>query len=134
LKKILFIIVLLFAIATPVEYFAQEGGKKREKKTGRRGDFHLDRWRSQGHADKFARGSSGRRNIFSKLFKKDKPAWRYRVTGSPRSNFRDNQFLFTRTRTKGKMENANIQSKQNMHRARNRVRGNDVFKRKKYKR
>src|SRR4051812_34202668 len=60
LKKILFIILLLSGIGLSEVSYAQTGGRKRETRGKRRGNFRLTQWKSQGHADAFARGNNGR--------------------------------------------------------------------------
>jgi hypothetical protein len=133
LKKLFIIIVLLFGLGTSTNYYSQTGGKKRERKAKRRGNFILTQYKSRGHADEFARGNSGRRSRLSRLFRKDRPAWVYRSSGSRRSAYKANQFLLTRSRTKGKIENADFLDRQNSERARSRVRGNKVFRFRKYR-
>jgi hypothetical protein len=115
------------------DYYAQTGGKKREKRGKKRGNFVLTQYKSHGHADEFARGNSGRRSRFARLFKKKRSSWVYKSSGSRRSAFRANQFLLTRSRTKGKIENADFLDKQNSERARTRIKGNRAFRFKKYK-
>ena len=117
------------------DFYAQTGGKKSEKrqrKGKRRGNFILTQYKSHGHADDFARGSSGRRGRFAKLFRKSRPSWEYKSAGSRRSHRRDNRDLLTRERSKGRVENADFQSRQNTGRAKRRDHGNKSFKRKKY--
>jgi hypothetical protein len=136
LKKIFIIIVLLLGIGFSETAYAQTGGRKHEKykrKGARRGNFHLTQYKSRGHADDFARGR-GRKGLFARLFKKDRPAWVYRSSGSRKSHFRDNQYLFTRERSKGKIENDQINTRQNAERSKNRVKGNRAFRFRKYKR
>jgi hypothetical protein len=116
------------------EYYSQTGGKKHERRGKRRGNFILTQYKSHGHADKFARGSSGRKGRFARLFKKKKKSsWVYRSSGSRRSAFRANQYLLTRTRSKGKIENAQVLDQQNSSRSKSRVYGNKSFKSKRYK-
>lgn len=137
LKKVVVILVLLLGIGVSNALYSQEGGKKKEKyarKGAKRGNFHLTQYKSRGHADEFARGS-GRKGIFSRLFKKkDSPTWVNKSSGSKRSHYKANRYLFTRDRSKGKAENEQITTKQNAERERNRDRGNKTFKFKKYRR
>jgi hypothetical protein len=133
LKRIVLILMLLLTPAAALETFSQTGGKKREGKTKRRGEFHLFQYKSKGHADEFARGNSGRRGLWARLFRKETPAWQYRKSGSARSNYKENRFLFFRFRSKGRDENAMTTDRQNKDRARKREHGNRVFKFKKYK-
>lgn len=119
------------------DFYAQTGGKKSEKrqrKGKRRGNFILTQYKSHGHADKFARGNSGRRGRLARLFsKKKESSWVYKSSGSRRSAYRANQFLLTRTRSKGKIENADMLDRQNAQRSKSRVKGNKAFRSKKYK-
>lgn len=116
------------------EFYAQSGGRKTEKKvkTKKRGNHVLTQYKSHGHADDFARGNNGRRGRFARLFNKKQPAWESK-TSTRRSAYRANQFLLTRSRTKGKNENAATQDRQNSSRSKSRVKGNKSFKSKKYK-
>lgn len=136
MKKFFIILVLLLGTAISTEYCAQIGGRKKEKKVKvkRRGDHVLTQYKSHGHADEFARGSSGRRGRLSRLFRKDRPAWVYKSSGSKRSAWRANQFLLTRSRSKGKIENADFLDRQNSGRSKTRVHGNRAFRFKKYNR
>ncbi len=111
-------------------YMAQTGGRKRERRSHHRGSL-FKRTKSGGHADQFAKGT-GRRGLFARLFKKEKPSWTNHRSGSRRSHHRDNRSLFGRYRTKGKQYNADTQDRQNRERSRKRIRGNKVFSRKKY--
>lgn len=124
---------LLFFVA-PDDISAQSGGRKREPKAKKRGNVVLRQYKSRGHADEFAKGNSGRRGRLSRLFRKDRPAWQYRKSGSARSNQKENRFLFGWNRTKGKQENVQKLERQNRERAKNRERGNNVFKSRKHKR
>lgn len=135
LKKLLIIILLLAGIGISNDFHAQSGGRKREKKikTKKRGNSVLTQYKSRGHADDFAK-SRGRRGVFARLFKKDQPAWKYKSSGSKKSHFRDNQFLFARNRTKGKVENAQTLDRQNSERSKRRVKGSKSFKSRRYKR
>ncbi len=118
-------------MAVSTEYTAQSGGRKRERAGKSRAKF--SRKKSAGHADDFAR-SGGRRGIFARLFRKERPAWIYNSSGSRKSNYKENRFLFSRHRTPGKVESHNYLDKQNRKRAGKRERGNHTFKSKKYKR
>lgn len=136
LKRLFIILLLLLGTAVSTEYAAQIGGKKKEKKikVKRRGDHVLTQYKSHGHADEFARGSSGRRGRIARLFHKDRPAWVYKSSGSRRSAYRANQFLLTRSRTKGKIESSEFLDRQNSARAKSRNHGNRSFRFKKYNR
>jgi hypothetical protein len=132
-KKLLLILCISLGIGAMDAGYAQAGGKKREGRK-RRGDFVLFQYKSRGHADEFARGSVGRRTIWSKLFRRDRSGWRYRKSGSARSNYKENRFLFFRFKSPGREENAITTDRQNKERTRKREHGNRVFKFKKYKR
>lgn len=127
--------MLLLGTAVSTGYYAQTGGKKREKrvKTKRRGNHILTQYKSHGHADEFARGNNGRRSRLARLFGRKQSSWVYKSSGSKRSAYRENQFLLTRNRSRGKIENAQILDRQNSHRSKNRVKGNRAFRFKKYK-
>ena len=131
IKRLLFILCLLtiWSLTT----YGQTGGARRERKVKSKGAKVLGGAKSKGHADEFARGNSGRRGRLSRLFRSDRPAWQYRKSGSKRTNYRDNKDLFTRQRSKGKIENDTYQERENRNRARHREHGNKVFKKKKYK-
>ena len=133
--RIILVFAFVAALAVPDATYAQTGGRKREGGVKKKTTFSLfKRNKSKGHADEFARGNSGRRTFWSKLFRKDRPAWQYRKSGSVRTNHKENRFLFFRFRSKGREENAMTQDRQNRTRARNREHGNRVFRFKKYKR
>ena len=130
----LFTLVLLMLTGLSTELYGQSGGRKRERKTRRHGSAVLRQSKSRGHADEFAKGNSGRRGRLSRIFKKDKPAWQYRKSGSARSNQKENRFLFSRHRSKGRQENAVKTERKRKERTKNRERGNDTFSAKKHKR
>lgn len=135
MKKILLILLFLTGLGFSGTCYAQEGGRKHEKKakTKKRGNHILTQYKSHGHADDFARGSSGRHGKFYRLFHKPKSSWTNRSTNA-RSNTRENRSLFARFWTKGKSENADIQAHQSTDRSRNRDHGSKSFKRRKYNR
>jgi hypothetical protein len=134
LKKLVLFLFLLLALVLPSAMDAQTGGKKRERKAKKRGSLVLTQYKSRGHADEFARGNSGRRGLFARLFKRDRPAWQNRTTGSSRSNYKENKYLFSWNRTKGKGENTATIDRQKRERLKNRERGNATFKERKHKR
>ncbi len=117
--------------AFSVDLHAQSGGRKREGSVKRKRSSGV---KSKGNADEFARGNSGRRGRFARLFKKDKPAWQYKSSGSARSHQRENRFLFKWTRSKGRAENAATQERQKKIRNKERIRGNRAFRFRKHKR
>jgi hypothetical protein len=125
---------LAFSLALPVAMEAQTGGKKREGRVKKRGNFKLTQYKSRGHADEFARGSAGRKGLFARLFKKDRPAWQNHTTGSPRTNYKENKYLFSWNRTRGKQQNVSTIDRQKRERIRNRDRGNESFRSRKHKR
>ena len=134
IRNLLMLFLVVFTLTLPVTINAQTGGKKREGKVKKRGNFKLTQYKSRGHADEFARGSAGRKGLFARLFKKDRPAWQYRTSGSSRSNYKENKYLFSWNRTRGKQQNVTTTDRQKKERARNRERGNDTFKSRKHKR
>lgn len=131
MRKLLVILVLLAGIGITNEVYAQTGGRKREHRNQRRSGSIFKRQRSAGNADKFARGA-GRKSFLARLFKKDRPAWVYHSTNPGRTQNREQRYLFSRFRTKGKRYKDGIQAKQNAERSRRRVRGNSVFHHRKY--
>jgi len=132
LKKILIIFFLLGGILISTDYVAQTGGKQREgAATRKRAKFSFKRKKSAGNADKFAR-SKGRKGLFSRLFKKDQPAWVYRNSGTKKSNWKENRFLFSRHRSQGKIDNGIYQEKEKSKRSRRRDRGNESFSKRKH--
>jgi hypothetical protein len=136
LRKYLILLFLLFGLGVSAVY-AQSGGKKREKysrKGPRRGNYLHKQYHSAGHADEFARHSKGRMNKFTRLFYKTKPSWHYHTSGSVRSANKANKFLFTRYRTKGKIENSDELYILKRLRDRQRVHGSESSRRpRKYK-
>ncbi|HQQ93158.1 MAG TPA: hypothetical protein PLQ93_01280 [Bacteroidia bacterium] len=110
---------------------AQSGGRKREGKSRAKKTWNWKKQKSMGHADEFAH-SSGRRSRWSRLFRKEKPAWVYKSSGSRRSQHKANRYLFKRHQTEGRELDQQSLDKQNKKRARRRDRGNESFKRKKY--
>ena len=131
LKKLVLILTLFFGLICSNNYVAQSGGRKREHKNQRGGGSIFKRSHSEGNADKFARGA-GRKGLFARLFKKDRPSWVYHSTKSGKAQKRETRRLFTRFRTKGRVYNEQILAKQNSDRARKRVRGNGSFNKRKY--
>jgi hypothetical protein len=125
----------MLATSLSMQCYGQSGGRKTERKikTKKRGNHILTQYKSHGHADKFAKGNSGRRGRLSRLFGKKHTSWVYKSSGSRRSTYRANQFLLTRSRSQGKIENANVLDKQNSTRSKKRVHGNKTFRSKKYK-
>ncbi len=123
---------LLLSLLCSATVYAQSGGRKREKKAKTKGSVVLKRPKSKGHADEFARGNSGRRSRLSRLFKKDKPAWTYKSSGSRRNQYKANRYLFKRDRSEGHVDNEETLKRQNKKRAKKRDRGNQSFKSKKY--
>jgi len=133
LKRIVLIAIILLGISFSTDFYAQTGGKKHERRGKKRGNFVLTQYKSHGNADKFARGNSGRRSRFSKLFKKKHSSWVYKSAGSKRSAYKANQYLLTRARTTGKVENSDFLDHQNSIRSKSRVKGNTAFRSRKYK-
>jgi hypothetical protein len=136
LKKAVIIFLLLFGVGFSYTLEAQSGGKKREKRvrTKKRGNSILTQYKSHGHADEFARGSSGRHSKIYRLFHKPKPAWQYKSSGSRRSHNSDNRDLFSRERSKGRVDNEGSQMRQGRDRSRRRDHGSVSFLRRKYRR
>lgn len=134
MKRLLVIIVLLLGIGITNSVHAQTGGRRKEHRNQRRGSGLFNKHKSKGNADKFAKGA-GRKGIMARLFHKDGTrAWAMHQPKrqSGKTMQRDNKFLFSRYRTKGRKHNSSVQAKQNSDRAKRRVRGNAVFSKKKY--
>lgn len=131
LNKILLIIILLLGIGISNDFYSQTGGRKREHRNQKRSGGLFKRTKSAGNADKFAKGG-GRKGFFARMFKKDRPAWVYHPTNPGKKQSREQRYLFSRFRTKGKKYKDGLQAKQNSDRARRRVRGNNTFKHRKY--
>ncbi|WP_317898243.1 hypothetical protein [Aurantibacillus circumpalustris] len=135
MKKLCFILLFILGSAIYTDCYSQIGGRKTEKriKTKKRGNHILTQYKSHGHADKFAKGNNGRRGRLARLFRKKQPSWVYKSSGSKRSAFRANQYLLTRSRSSGKIDNADVLDRQNGKRSKSRVKGNRIFRFKKYK-
>jgi len=132
-RKVFIVLFLLGGVLLPQDIYGQTGGRKREGRTSKRGKLSLKRTKSAGHADEFAR-SKGRKNIFSRIFRRDQQSWDNRPTGNKKSNWRENKFLFSRHRSQGVIDNSVYQDRQNAKRARKRDRGNASFSSKKHQR
>jgi hypothetical protein len=104
---------------------SQTGGRKREHRNQRRGSSKFRGAKSAGNADAFARG--GRRGKSRKT-----GAWVYRTTPSSKKMNKEQKFLFSRYRTKGKRQRDGILASQNHERSKKRVRGNKVFHKRKF--
>jgi len=115
----------LVGILISSDFMAQSGGRRREHRNQKRAHSGMFKGKSRGNADNFARGG-GRRGG------KKNYAWSMRHTRPGSYSSRDSRTLFSRYRTKGKVQRHNILAKQNSDRARKRVRGNKVFHRKKF--
>lgn len=116
---------LFFFAGFFTETLAQTGGKKREHRNQRKGSSKFRGAKSAGNADAFERG--GRRGKSRKG-----GAWVYRTTPSSKKQNREQRFLFSRYRTKGKKSRDGILAKQNHDRSSRRVRGNKVFHKRKF--
>ena len=102
MKNFLFFILILLSTC----YYSQTGGKKKE----------------------------GIKTIKRGLFRKPPKTspWIYRKTESGTIQNREFPKLFKRYRTNGKKESSKILERQNRLRTKRRVRGNDVFHKRKY--
>lgn len=122
-------IILLFLTVNAV--YAQAGRKKERSNQKRRAGVNLFTGnKSAGHADAFAR--SHKKGFFARLFGKKSSAWVYHKTKVSRKENRENMRLFSRQWTKRKKLYAVILKHQNAERAKRRVRGNNVFHKKKH--
>lgn len=112
--------------------YAQSSGRKRERGSSAKKTLSFKRKRSKGNADAFAR-SSGRKGRVSKFFRKPKPTWENRSTGSTRANYRENRTLFARFRSQGRKDNEMAQRRQNRERAKKRTKDKATFRTRKYR-
>lgn len=130
MQRLVFIFLLIIGFGFSTEYLAQSGGRKKEHRNQRRSG-RLFGPASKGNADKFSRGT-GRKGLMARLFKKDRPAWVYHETRPSKVQKREQRYLFSRYRTKGKKYNSGVLTRQNADRSKRRTRGNAVFARRKY--
>lgn len=135
MKKVCIILLLLLGVIFSNEMMGQSGGRKREHRNQRRSTIRIfggGRTKSAGNADRFARGA-GRSGFFTRVFyNAQAPAWVMHHKYQSKAQMRENRFLFSRYRTKGKRYREGILAKQNSDRARRRVRGSAVFLKRKY--
>lgn len=131
MKKLLVLIILFVSLISSIDLVAQTGGRKKEHRNQRRSGSLFKRNKSKGNADKFSRGQ--RKGFFARVFKKDRPSWVQHRAENSRGVRRGNRHLFSRFRTKGKVQNESILTRQNQDRAKRRVRGNKVFHKSKYR-
>jgi hypothetical protein len=125
LNKLVLILTLFIFTGLYTEMQAQAGGRKREHRNQRRGSSKFRGAKSAGNADAFARG--GRRGKNRKG-----GAWVYRSTPTSKKQRKEQKFIFTRYRTKGKRQRDGILASQNHDRSKRRVRGNKVFHKRKF--
>lgn len=125
LNRSIFIFFLLCGIFLTNDFMAQSGGRRREHRNQKRASGGMFKGKSHGNADNFARGGGRRGGGKSK-------AWAMRHSRPGSYSSKDSRTLFSRYRTKGKVQRHNILAKQNAERARKRVRGNKVFHHKKF--
>jgi hypothetical protein len=128
LKKVVLILILSIFSGLVTDLFGQTGGKKREHRNQRRSGSSKFRGHSAGNADAFARGGTNKRT--SK--KRKQSAWVYRPTPTSKKQRKEQKFLFSRYRTKGKKYRDGILAKQSASRSSRRVRGNKVFHKRKF--
>lgn len=124
--KSIFLFLLFFGLVAQLS--AQSGGRKREHRNQRKGTSMFKRAKSAGNADAFARGGTNKRT--SK--KRRESTWVYRPTPTSKKQRKEQKYLFSRYRTKGKKYRDGILAKQNSSRTGRRVRGNKVFHKQKY--
>ena len=110
------------------DVFGQTGGKKREHRNQRRSGSSKFRGHSAGNADAFARGGTNKRT--SK--KRRESSWVYRSTPTSKKQRKEQKYLFSRYRTKGRKYRDGVLAKQNTSRAGRRERGNKVFHKRKF--
>lgn len=127
MKRVLLILVLLFAVGSFTDVVAQ--GRKREHKNQRRGG---------GGGKRKIHKFSGKKNsggFFARVFsgkKRIAGGWVYKPTRPGKKQNHEQKHLFTRYRTKNKRYKDGIQARLNRERARKRSRGNAVFHKRKY--
>lgn len=126
LKKLVLIFLLCFATGLVTEVYAQTGGRKREHRNQKRGSKKFGA-KSAGNADAFARGGSNKRNS-----RKKSQGWVYRPTPTSKKQRKEQKYLFSRYRTKGKKQREGIFARQDADRSKRRVRGNKVFHKRKF--
>jgi hypothetical protein len=127
LKRITLILLLLFLTGMATEFYAQTGGRKREHRNQRRGSSKFRGAKSAGNADAFARGGTNKRNS-----RKKSTAWVYGPTPTSKKQRKEQKYLFSRYRTKGKKYRDGILARQDADRSKRRVRGNKVFHKRKF--
>ncbi len=126
MKRLLLILVLLFAVGSFTDAVAQ--GRKREHKNQRKGGG------GKRKIHKFSGGKSSG-GFFARMFsgKRRIPGgWVYKPTRPGKKQNMEQRNLFSRYRTKNKRYKDGIQARLNRERARKRSRGNAVFHKRKY--
>ena len=119
MKKLVFILFLLFAFCLSNDLVAQ--GRKREHRNQRKG---------RGNSSAFAYGySSGKKNRGKKV---TAGGWVYKPTRPGKKQNLEQRHLFTRYRTQSKKHKSGLQARINRDRAKNRVRGNVSFSKRRY--
>lgn len=125
MKRIILILVLLFAVGSFTDAYAQ--GRKREHKNQRRGGGgkrKIHKFSGKSGGGFFARVFSGKRRIPG--------GWVYKPTRPGKKQNMEQRHLFTRYRTKNKRYKDGIQARLNRERAKKRVRGNATFHKRRY--
>ncbi len=126
LKKYRYILFLLAGIFISTNFFAQVGGRKKEHKNQSKRAFSLFKGkRRAGNAHIFARGGRHSKT-------KSGAKWTMKHSNTAKISFRGQKYLFSRFRTKSKVNNHAFLARQNKQRAKKRIVGNKVFHRKRY--
>lgn len=125
LNKLVLILTFFVFSGLITDAYSQTGGKKREHRNQRKGSSKFGGKKSMGNADAFARG--GKRGKSRK-----NGAWVYRTTPTSKKMRKEQKYLFSRYRTKGKRQRDGILASQNHSRSKSRVRGNKVFHKRKF--
>lgn len=125
MKKITLIFLVFLGILISNSVSAQIGGRIKEHRNQRKGKGFLKGKQSAGNADGFARGGSKRSG-------RKKSGWFMQHSRAGLMSKKNQGGLFSRYRTKGKIYKQNKLDQQNTERARKRVRGSKVFRRKKF--
>ncbi len=118
MKKLVFILTLLFAFCISQDLSAQ--GRRREHRNQR----------SRGNSSAFAYGYGGGKKGRGK--KAVSGGWVYKPTRPGKKQNMEQRNLFTRYRTSNKRYKSGLQARINKDRSKNRVHGNSSFAKRRY--
>jgi hypothetical protein len=137
LKKLLFILALLFAFGVTTVSAQAKGGRKREHKNQRKGGGGGGLFggvRKHGNSNMFARGGQ-KTGFFARVIggkRVTAGGWVYKPTRPGKKQNREQHQLFTRFQTKNKKMKDGMQARINSNRAKNRSHGNANFAKRRY--